>query len=73
MGDKQQLNDVRAQAARFRDIRNYGMHPVGPHDSDREDPFTEAGATVLFMTARRYFAILADAHDRLDTAATTSS
>lgn len=66
--DKQQLNDVRAQAARFRDIRNYGLHPVGTHDADREDVFTEAGATVLFMTARRYFAILADAHHNLSTA-----
>ncbi|MGP9490025.1 hypothetical protein CIK76_13070 [Glutamicibacter sp. BW80] len=66
--DKQQLNDVRAQAARFRDIRNYGLHPVGPHDADREDVFTEAGATVLFMTARRYFAILADAYDALSAA-----
>jgi len=51
-------NDVRAQAARFRDLRNYGLHPVGEPDADRELAFTEAGCATLFMTARRYFAHL---------------
>lgn len=51
----QTLNDVRAQAAHLRDIRNYGLHPVGAADADREDAFTEPGCAVLFMSARRYF------------------
>jgi hypothetical protein len=54
-------NDLRAQAARFRDLRNYGLHPVGDPDVDREDAFTEAGSAVLFMTARRYFTQLEQA------------
>lgn len=53
--EKQTLNDLRAQAARLRDLRNYGMHPVGEPDADREPAFTEAGCAVLFMTAPRYF------------------
>lgn len=54
-------NDVRAQAARYRDLRNYGLHPVGGRDADREDAFTEAGAAALFMTARRYLVQLDEA------------
>jgi len=54
-------NDLRAQAARFRDLRNYGLHPVGDPDQDREGAFTEPGAAVLFITARRYLQQLDDA------------
>lgn len=54
-------NDVRAQAARYRDLRNYGLHPVGDPDADREGAFTEVGAAALFMTARRYFVVLDEA------------
>lgn len=57
----QTLRDVRAQAARFRDIRNYGLHPIGLPDADREDAFTEHGCAALFMSARRYFRHLDDA------------
>lgn len=56
-----QRTDLRAQAARFRDLRNYGLHPVGPVDTAREDAFTEAGAASLFMTSRRYFLQLEEA------------
>lgn len=54
----QTLRDVRAQAARMRDLRNYGLHPVGEPDVDREDAFTEPGCAALFMGARRYFTLL---------------
>lgn len=53
--DRHALTDLHAQAARLRDLRNYGLHPVGEHDEDREAAFTEAGAAALFMTAPRYF------------------
>lgn len=58
-------NDLRAQAARFRDLRNYGVHPVGDRDHDREAAFTEPGCAVLFMTARRYFQQLDEARFEL--------
>lgn len=58
-------NDVRAQAARFRDLRNYGLHPVGDVDEAREAAFDEPGCAVLFMTAQRYFAHLQDASQAL--------
>lgn len=57
----QVLNDARAQAAHLRDLRNYGVHPVGRPDAHREDAFTEAGCSILFMRAGRYFTILDDA------------
>jgi hypothetical protein len=57
----QVLNDVRAQAAHLRDLRNYGVHPVGDPDAHREDAFTEAGCSILFMRAGRYFKMLDDA------------
>ncbi|MFD6094592.1 hypothetical protein ACFWGN_20970 [Oerskovia sp. NPDC060338] len=69
----QTLNDVRAQAAHLRDIRNYGLHPVGAADADREDAFTEPGCAVLFMSARRYFTHLDNARLALLDSAPTSS
>lgn len=54
----QQLNDLRARAAHLRDLRNYGLHPVGIPDDDREPAFGEAGCAVLFMAAPRYFRLL---------------
>lgn len=61
------LNDVRAQAARFRDIRNYGLHPTGATRDEHETAFTEAGAALLFMSARPYFLRLKEALDALST------
>ncbi|GIG23334.1 hypothetical protein Cch01nite_40580 [Cellulomonas chitinilytica] len=58
-------NDVRAQAARYRDLRNYGLHPVGDRDADREDSFSEPGAAALFLTARRYLLQLGEARTAL--------
>jgi hypothetical protein len=58
--------DLRAQAARFRDLRNYGLHPVGDPDADREEAFSEPGSAVLFMTARRYFVQLNEARVELN-------
>jgi hypothetical protein len=49
------LTDLHAQAAHLRDLRNYGVHPVGSPDQDREPAFTEAGCAVLYMSAPRYF------------------
>lgn len=63
-------NDLRAQAARYRDLRNYGLHPVGDPDADRELAFSEVGAAALFMTARRYFALLEEARVGIATALT---
>lgn len=63
--DRHALNDVRAQAARFRDLRNYGVHPIGIPDLDREPAFTEAGCAVLFMSAPRYFRQLNAIHTGL--------
>lgn len=58
-------HDIVAQAARFRDLRNYGLHPVGSPDQEREPAFTETGCAVLFMTAGRYFAQLDEAREAL--------
>lgn len=55
------INDVTAIGAHLRDIRNYALHPGGPHEVEREPPFTEAGCTALFMASRRYFVKLAQA------------
>lgn len=49
------LTDLHAHAAHLRDLRNYGVHPVGTPDQDREPAFTEAGCSVLYMSAPRYF------------------
>ncbi|MFI8778090.1 hypothetical protein ACIGH6_13520 [Brachybacterium paraconglomeratum] len=53
--NKRGLNDLRSQAAHFRDLRNYGLHPTGETDDDLEVAFTEAGCAVLYMAAPRYF------------------
>lgn len=58
-------HELHAQAVRFRDLRNYGLHPVGSPDGAREPAFTEAGAAALFMTAPRYFQQLDSARTAL--------
>lgn len=60
------LNELLADAHRFRDIRNYALHPVEDHDADRESWLTQTGATVLMLSARRYLVKLADLLDRLN-------
>lgn len=62
---RQVLRDLRAQAARFRDLRNYGLHPLGPQQQEHEEAFSEAGAALLFMTARSYFQRLRSALEAL--------
>lgn len=59
--DASRLHDVRARAAHLRELRNYGLHPIGPHQDEHEAAFTEAGAALLFMGARSYFLVLRDA------------
>lgn len=59
--DPHRLHDVRARAAHLRELRNYGLHPVGPQQDEHEEAFTEAGAALLFMSARSYFLTLCDA------------
>lgn len=53
------------QAHLFREIRNYALHPVEEHDADRETWLTETGATLLMISARRYFVKLSRLHARL--------
>lgn len=62
---RQVLRDLRAQAARFRDLRNYGLHPLGPQQQEQEQAFTEAGAALLFMAAASYFQRLRSALETL--------
>ncbi|MBW4042126.1 MAG: hypothetical protein HIU86_08365 [Acidobacteria bacterium] len=52
------LVDVRARAAHLRELRNYGLHPVGDAQDELEEACTEAGAAVLFLAARSYFLTL---------------
>ncbi|WP_156969622.1 hypothetical protein [Knoellia subterranea] len=59
------LTEVATQAHMFREVRNYALHPVEPHDGDRETWLTETGATLLTVAARRYFVKLADLRERL--------
>lgn len=54
------ITEVVAQAHLYREIRNYALHPVHPHDGDRETWLTETGATLLAISARRYLVKLAD-------------
>jgi hypothetical protein len=54
------MTEVVSEAHHYRDIRNYALHPIGAHDTDREAWLTEAGATVLAIAARRYFVKLAE-------------
>lgn len=54
-----QLNEIRADAHHFRDIRNYALHPVDALDADREAWLSEAGCAVLLISSRRYFVRLA--------------
>lgn len=63
--DSRGLNDLRAQAAHLRDLRNYGLHPTGEPDEDREPAFSEAGCAVLYMRAPRYFRQLDQIRERL--------
>lgn len=59
------VTEVVTQAHMLRDVRNYALHPVEPHDGDRETWLTETGATLLAISARRYFVKLADLRNRL--------
>lgn len=59
------LTEVSTQAHMFREVRNYALHPVEPHDGDRETWLSEAGATLLAIAARRYFVKLAELELRL--------
>lgn len=58
------IAEVVSQAHMFREVRNYALHPVEPHDGDRETWLTETGATLLAIAARRYFVKLAALRDR---------
>lgn len=49
-----ELSDVRAQAGRLRELRNYGLHPIRDVESEHEEAFTEAGAALHFLGARSY-------------------
>lgn len=49
----------------FREVGNYALHPVEPHDGDRETWLTETGATLLTIAARRSFVKLAALRERL--------
>ncbi|MEE1652236.1 hypothetical protein V1260_15770 [Brachybacterium sp. J144] len=64
--ESRSLNDLRAQAAHLRDLRNYGLHPTGEPDEDREPAFTEAGCAVLYMRAPRYFRQLDQIRTKLE-------
>lgn len=58
------VTEVYASAIRFRDLRNYGLHPREDISDAQEHAFAEAGCALLFMDAHRYlgqFAQLADA------------
>ena len=57
------LNDLACTAAHLRDLRNYGMHPAGPHDTDREAAFTQVAVATLMLSTRRYFVRLAEVLD----------
>jgi hypothetical protein len=59
------ITEVVSQAHLFREIRNYALHPVEEHDADRETWLTETGATLLMISARRYFVKLSRLHARL--------
>lgn len=59
------ITEVVTQAHMFREVRNYALHPVEPHDGDRETWLSETGATLLAIAARRYFVKLADLQHRL--------
>jgi hypothetical protein len=61
---KSLIHDLGVQGAYFRDIRNYALHPGGPHDSDREVSMTEAGCIAVFMSARRYFVKMLGVYER---------
>lgn len=61
------ITEVVTKAHMFREVRNYALHPVEPHDNDRETWLTETGATLIAIGARRYFVKLADLRDRLIT------
>lgn len=49
------ITEVVTHAHMFREVRNYALHPVEPHDGDRETWLSETGATLLAIAARRYF------------------
>lgn len=51
--------DLSSKAAHLRDIRNYGLHPAGAHDVDRELSLAQAAVATLMLSTRRYFVELA--------------
>ena len=55
--------EVQAHGARFRDLRNYGLHPREDISDRQEHAFTEAGCALLFMDAHRYLGNLAELAD----------
>lgn len=59
------ITEIVTHAHIFREVRNYALHPVEPHDGDRETWLTETGATLLAIAARRYFLKLDDFRGRL--------
>jgi hypothetical protein len=54
------LDDLRSQAAHYRNLRNYGLHPRTDSSDEKEMHFTESAAALLFLTAHRYFSRLAE-------------
>lgn len=53
------VTEIYANAVRFRDLRNYGLHPREDILAEQEHAFTEAGCALLFMDAHRYLGHLA--------------
>ncbi|RIX26481.1 hypothetical protein [Amnibacterium setariae] len=59
------LTELHARAGHLRELRNYGLHPLGAVREEHEDAFTEAGAALLFMGTRSYFLTLHTALEAL--------
>ncbi|RZU10715.1 hypothetical protein EV645_7183, partial [Kribbella rubisoli] len=59
------VTEITSQGHLFRDIRNYALHPVEEHDQDREVWLSETGATLLSISARRYFIKMAAVQEAL--------
>ncbi|WP_123788459.1 hypothetical protein [Phytoactinopolyspora halophila] len=52
------VDELRAQAALLRQLRNYGVHPRSDH---LERYFTDSGAAILLMETHTYLGRLTDA------------
>jgi hypothetical protein len=59
------VTEITSQAHLFRAIRNYALHPIEEHDQDREVWLSETGATLLTISARRYFVKMARLEEML--------